>query len=69
MGGSNCERCGARLTGDDVGLHRKMINREAESFLCKACLAKEFNCSIAYLDNRILQFKQAGCLLFPPLED
>lgn len=69
MGGSNCEHCGARLTGDDVGLHRKMINREAESFLCKACLAKEFNCSVAYLDNRILQFKQAGCLLFPPLED
>lgn len=68
MSESACLRCGATLTGDDVGLHRKMINRQASRFLCKACIAAEFQCTPAYLDRKIEQFKAAGCLLFPKTE-
>ena len=52
------------LTGDDVGLYKKMISRGAEEFLCKRGLAETLNCSEEYLDRKIKRFKEDGCLLF-----
>ncbi len=59
-----CEKCGVTLTMNEVGLYKKMINRMAEEFLCKECLAKKLKCSTMYLDKKIAQFKSQGCLLF-----
>ncbi len=59
-----CVNCGSALTMNEVGLYKKMINRMAEEFLCKECLANELNCSTEYLDKKIEQFKAQGCLLF-----
>lgn len=64
MSGNRCQSCSAVLTGDDVGLYKKMISRGAEEFLCKHCLAETLNCSEEYLDRKIKRFKEDGCLLF-----
>ena len=36
-----CMRCGASLTGEDIGAHKKLINRGATAFLCIDCLAEK----------------------------
>ena len=45
-----CKNCKAALSRDEIGLHKKLLGRYATEFLCKACLAKEFNVSTALLD-------------------
>ncbi|MBQ5809969.1 MAG: hypothetical protein IIW23_00125 [Clostridia bacterium] len=60
-----CVQCEATLTRDDIGLHKKLVDRAAEKdFMCKACQAKYFNVDIALLDKKIEDFKFQGCLLF-----
>ncbi len=59
-----CKKCSKSLTMDEIGLHKKMISRMAEEFLCKDCLAEHFKCSTEYLNTKIAQFKAQGCLLF-----
>ena len=34
-----CRKCGKTLTYDEIGIHKKMINRGATEFFCLACLA------------------------------
>ena len=36
---SRCLRCGRTLEPDDVGAHRKLIDRGATAFICVRCLA------------------------------
>ena len=52
---SRCVKCGKELSPIDVGLSKKLINRGATEFLCKACL-----------DEKVRAFRAAGCVLFPP---
>ncbi len=59
-----CIHCGRELTGDEIGLTKKLINRGASSFLCIACLAKEFSVSEELLKEKIVQFRAMGCTLF-----
>ena len=61
---ASCEKCGQSLTGDEIGLYRKLVNRGARSYLCKICLAKKFGCDTALLDEKTAQFKRMGCVLF-----
>ena len=61
-----CYQCGRRLTADEIGAHKKLVNRGAETFLCKACLAARFRVSEALIDEKIRQFKAMGCTLFAP---
>lgn len=61
---ANCTACGAAVSGDEIGLYRKLVNRGACDYLCKACLAKRFDCEVALLDEKIAQFKRMGCSLF-----
>lgn len=39
---AECFKCGRRLTVNEIGLHKRLINRGAEEYMCKACLAKHF---------------------------
>ena len=64
-----CYQCGRRLTADEIGAHKKLVNRGAETFLCKACLAAKFRVSEALIDEKIRQFKAMGCTLFAKKED
>ena len=61
---AQCFECGRRLTGDEIAVYRKLVDRMAERFLCKTCLAKYFEVSEDKIDNKIEQFKRIGCLLF-----
>lgn len=65
---SRCKNCGKELNTVDVGLTKKLINRGATEFCCKKCLAAKFNVTEELLDEKVRQFRAAGCLLFPPLE-
>jgi hypothetical protein len=59
-----CSQCERPLTGDEISVYRKLVNREAASFLCKTCLAEYFGVTENKIDEKIRQFKRNGCLLF-----
>ncbi len=57
-------QCEKRLTADEIALYRKLIYRDAEEYLCKACLAKKMRVTEEDLDKKIAHFKKIGCTLF-----
>ena len=61
---STCKKCGRELNGNDIGLTKKLINRGSMEFLCINCIAEKFDCSKELLEEKIKQFKEAGCTLF-----
>lgn len=61
-----CKQCGAPVNADEIGLTKKLINRGAQEYLCKNCLAAFFGCTTARLDEKIEQFRHDGCVLFAP---
>ncbi|MBR2824642.1 MAG: hypothetical protein IKE24_13290 [Clostridia bacterium] len=63
-----CRVCGKKLTADDIGLTRKLINRGARSCFCIGCLAARFQVSEETLREKIREFRRMGCTLFPPEE-
>ena len=66
---SVCINCGRELCPTDIGLTKKLINRGATHFMCKKCLADKFNVTETRLDEKVAEFRAAGCLLFPPFEE
>ncbi len=64
-----CEKCTAELTGNEIGLYRKIVHRSAESFLCIRCLAEKLNIPEADLHDMINRFRRAGCTLFAPIDN
>ena len=61
---SNCKKCGKELSGNDIGLTKKLISRGSTEFLCINCIAEKFDCSKELLEEKIKQFKESGCTLF-----
>ena len=61
---AECCQCGKALTSDEIGAYKKLVNRGAEEFLCKHCLAEKFHITPVLIDEKIRQFKQQGCTLF-----
>lgn len=61
---SNCKKCGKELSGNDIGLTKKLINRGSTEFLCIDCIAEKFGCTKELLEEKIRQFKESGCTLF-----
>lgn len=61
---AQCSKCDRQLTGDEIAVYRKLVDRMAEKFLCKTCLAAYFEVSEDKIDKKIEQFKRIGCLLF-----
>lgn len=61
---SACKNCGKELTRDEIGLHKKLVNRGAEEFLCIKCLSAHFHVPVELLREKIGQFKHDGCTLF-----
>ena len=61
---AECFKCGRRLTVNEIGLHKRLINRGAEEYMCKACLAKHFYVSEELLDEKIKMYIMQGCTLF-----
>ena len=61
---NQCIKCGRDLTHDEIGLHKKMVNRGAQEFMCIDCLASYYHVSKKGLEEKIQQFKEMGCILF-----
>ena len=59
-----CEKCGAELNADEIGLHRKLVSRGAVSFRCAGCLGEHFGLSREELAGMIERFREQGCGLF-----
>lgn len=63
---SRCKQCGRELTADEIGLHKRMINRGDTEYFCITCLAAFFNCEEELLRGKIEHFRRMGCQLFEP---
>ena len=61
---SVCKQCGKELCRDEIGLHKKLVNRGATEYWCIECLSAHFHVSIELLREKIEQFRKDGCLLF-----
>lgn len=64
MNKNNCKECGRELTFDETALHKKLIDRFADEFLCIDCCAKHFKVRKQTLEKKIIEFKEWGCTLF-----
>ena len=60
-----CYKCGRELSGDEIGLHKKLIGRGEEQFMCISCIGVYFGCTEEFLRKKIESFRRQGCLLFP----
>lgn len=60
----SCIKCGKELTYNDIGAHKKFINRGSTEFMCKKCLAEELQIPQEVIDKKIENFKRQGCTLF-----
>jgi hypothetical protein len=54
------------MTQDEIGLHKKIVNRGAVEFHCPACLSAHFHIPGEDLRNMIERFRRQGCTLFAP---
>lgn len=59
-----CIQCGKQLNRNDIGFHKKMVNRGAESFCCIDCLCRHFGLTRDRAEKMIARFRQSGCTLF-----
>jgi len=59
-----CIKCGSNLTFNDIGAHKKFINRGATSFWCQKCLCEELKIPYSLMQEKIEYFKEQGCTLF-----
>lgn len=59
-----CYRCNSPVTGDGIGLNKKLVNRGTEKFLCLQCLAEHFHMTEKELGIMADHFRAAGCTLF-----
>ena len=59
-----CKKCGRKLKHDEIGLYRRLVDREADSCLCITCFARYYGVSEEILKDKIQFFKDAGCSLF-----
>ena len=65
MTGKKCYVCGKEpLVKDEVGLTKKLINKNAKQFYCLAWLADESEVTQEELLAKVEQFKEEGCTLF-----
>lgn len=61
---SKCILCGKEVIPLEMSLTKKLINRAADKYLCKKCLAQKFSCTEHKLDEMAEEFKKQGCSLF-----
>jgi hypothetical protein len=62
---AECFICGEKkLAHNIIGLNKKLIGKDVAKYHCLRCLADYFDVSTDELEERIQEFKDAGCDLF-----
>ncbi len=59
-----CIKCSKLLTNDDIGFHKKMVNRGAHEYMCIECLSEYFGLSVEQSHEMVERFRRSGCTLF-----
>lgn len=60
-----CRSCRkAPLSKDEVGICKKLLGEDTETFMCLDCLAAYLDCDVDALLEKIEEFKDEGCVLF-----
>ena len=60
----NCMKCNNILSSDEIGLHRKLFDKEAKECMCITCMSEYFEVPKEALYKKIAQYKKLGCTLF-----
>ncbi|MBE6582854.1 MAG: hypothetical protein E7648_06300 [Ruminococcaceae bacterium] len=61
---AKCQKCEKELSGNEIGLHKRLISRAADSYMCITCLSKFFGCTEELLKEKIVHYRNQGCTLF-----
>ncbi len=62
---ANCIICGKEhLEKNTIGINKKLLGENIESFYCMDCLAEYLGCTVQELLDKIEEFKEEGCKLF-----
>ena len=64
---AQCMRCRKTLSHNEIGAHKRLINRGAEEFLCRECLAEKFRVSPELIGAIAIDFTASNIL--PVLRD
>lgn len=60
-----CYACGKTpLSKDEIGLTKKLIDKNASNFYCMECLADYLEVTVDELSAKLEEFKEEGCTLF-----
>lgn len=60
-----CIICSKLITSKDtIGINKKLLGTDINSFYCMDCLADYLECTVADLLDKIEEFKDSGCTLF-----
>jgi uncharacterized protein YlaI len=61
----NCYVCGKEtLDKNEIGLTKKLLNKETKCFYCLDCLAEYLEVDSEFLLAKVEEFKEQGCTLF-----
>lgn len=60
-----CVSCGKEnLTRDEIGINKKLLGENVETFYCLDCLAEYLDVTTQDILDKIEEFKEEGCKLF-----
>lgn len=61
----SCISCGyENLSKNTVGINKKLLGEQVESYYCIDCLAQYLDVTVEDLYDKIEEFKEEGCKLF-----
>lgn len=61
----SCVSCGKEaLDKNEIGINKKLLGEQVESFYCMDCLANYLEVSVQDILDKIEEFKDQGCKLF-----
>lgn len=61
----SCVACGKKiLKKNEIGINKKLLGEQTESFFCIDCLANYLGVSVQDIFDKIEEFKNQGCKLF-----
>lgn len=65
MKNKTCYACyKENLNKVEIGLNKKLLNRNIKQFYCLSCLADYLEVDVDFLLERVEEFKDQGCILF-----